>query len=213
MVHRPCVVGLTGGLAAGKSTVARRLAWYGVPVLDADGVVHRLYGAGEAGAAIVEDLFGPSLLAPDGAVDRAALAARVLNDVDDRRRLELAIHPVVREAVHSWLSSVGESPVTVVEAALLVETGSWREYDVLLVVWCHREQQLERAVARGMSPDRAVQLLAAQATFEKRRAVMDVDVDNSGSPDLLEHNIDVAWRKVRDLCRARRGQRSRVDTR
>jgi dephospho-CoA kinase len=205
MPRQPCVVGLTGGLASGKSTVGKLLAAAGVPLLDADRLVHGLYKAGEAGATAVWRVFGRSVMTPDGAVDRAALARRVLADDAGRRRLEREIHPLVRAEIRAWLATLGEPSIAVVEAALLVETGSWRDYDVLLVVWCEPEQQLERAVARGMSRDRASRLIAAQATLEQRRAVADVEIDNSGLPSRLAAVVDVGWRAVCDFCRARTG--------
>lgn len=199
MTSRPCSVGLTGGLASGKSTVAEWLRRRGVPVLDADRVVHGLYDPGGEGVDLVADLFGDGVLKPDGSVDRAALAARVLDDPEALERLNRAIHPVVRDEIGRWLESV-DQPIAVVEAALLVETGSWKTYDLLMVVSCSQHQQLERAFKRGVSPLRARALLGAQAPIDKKVALADVVVDNSGSLDQLEGELERAWEAVMDRC-------------
>ena len=134
MTGRPCTVGLTGGLASGKSTVAEILESLGAEVFDCDRYVHELYRPGGAGAKDVAYLFGGSVLDGDGGVDRDALAAAVLGDRGKRMRLEGAIHPLVRDGVQRWLETLGPRSCAVIEAALLVETGSWRSYDLLAVV-------------------------------------------------------------------------------
>ncbi|MCU0232555.1 MAG: dephospho-CoA kinase [Thermoanaerobaculales bacterium] len=200
-------MGLTGGLASGKSTVARLLAERGLPVLDADTVVHDLYRPGAAGTKAVAEIFGPGVLDGHGGVDRSALGGRVLRDPELRLALEQAIHPLVREEIARWLRSLGEVPLAVVEAALLVETGSYRAYDVLVVVACDRSQQLERAVSRGMTEERALALMDAQTALEKKRELADVVVDTSGEPASLEPELTRAWTEVEKLCAARRAAR------
>jgi dephospho-CoA kinase len=176
----------------------------GVPVFDCDLHVHELYWPGAAGTEAVERLFGGSVLLPDGAVDREALARRVLRDPEALRSLESVVHPLVRRDVEGWLTQLAESrepaPIGVVEAALLVETGSYRDYDVVIVVWCTEEQQLERAIARGLDEDRARDVVAAQLAMESKRAVADVVIDNSGSVEDLEREVARAWRDVTALC-------------
>lgn len=199
MPERPFSVGLTGGLASGKSTVADLLRRRGVPVLDADAVVHGLYEPGGEGVALVADLFGDGVLKPDQSVDRKALAARVLGDAEALESLNRAIHPVVRDEIGRWLHAT-EQPIAVVEAALLVETGSWKTYDLLMVVSCTHQQQLERAFKRGVGPLRARALLGAQAPIDKKAALADVVVDNSGTPERLERELDRAWAEVVERC-------------
>ncbi len=199
MSERPCSVGLTGGLASGKSTVADLLRQRGVPVLDADSVVHNLYEPGGEGVALVADLFGDGVLKPDQSVDRKTLGARVLGDAEALESLNRAIHPVVRDEIGRWLDAI-EQPIAVVEAALLVETGSWRTYDLLMVVSCTPEQQLERAFKRGIGPLRARALLGAQAPIDKKIALADVVVDNSGTPEQLERELERAWAEVVERC-------------
>lgn len=208
VARRPCLVGLTGGLASGKSAVVRLLEERGMPVLDADREVHRLYRPGAAGTSVVARLFGDGVLAADGGVDRAALARKVFADAKALARLNAAVHPLVRAAVEDWVGGLAESadppPVAVVEAALLVESEGRDAYDLLVVVWCPARQQLERAVARGMSEERARAVLAAQLSIDAMRAAADVVVDNSGTREALAVELDRAWREVLDLCAVRR---------
>jgi dephospho-CoA kinase len=198
--RKPCTVGLTGGLATGKSSVARILTARGIPVCDADAVVHRLYEPGEAGAAAVAELFGPEALDVEGGVVRATLAAMVLGNDSARRKLEAAVHPLVREAVGRWLEAHHDRPVAVIEAALLTETGSYRDYDVLMVVWCNPEQQLQRARSRGVPEERARGLMNAQLPIAAKMDLADALVDNRGTPEDLEVEIDRAWSTVLRLC-------------
>jgi dephospho-CoA kinase len=194
------VVGLTGGLASGKSTVARCLAERDTPVLDADRIVHDLYRPGAAGARAVAEIFGPGVLDRHGGVDRSLLGGRVLRDQALRLALENAVHPLVRQEITGWIDGLGDVSAAVIEAALLVETGSYRSYDALVVVWCRREQQLERALARGIPEERARALLDAQLSLDDKRAVADVVIDNSGSESNLLAEIERAWSEVARVC-------------
>jgi dephospho-CoA kinase len=194
-------VGLTGGLASGKSTVAAQLANLGARVFDCDAYVHELYRTDGAGAEKVRTLFGDELLDPLGAVDRTALASRVLEEPEDRVRLENAIHPLVRDGVDEWVGGLPGESIAVVEAALLVETGWWHRYHLLAVVWCSLDQQLERAEMRGLAPDRARGLLAAQLPLDEKRELADVLIDNSGSPSVLETEVRRAWSAIVSICR------------
>lgn len=198
--RRPCTVGLTGGLATGKSTVARILETRGIPVFDADATVHELYEPGGAGAAAVADLFGAAVLDDEGGVVRAALSEMVLGNAAARLRLENAIHPMVRTAVEEWLVSISDRPVAVVEAALLAETGYYREYDVLMVVWCDQHQQLQRALERGVPAERARALINAQLPMAEKKELADVLVDNRGDLEDLTSEVDRAWSLVHRLC-------------
>lgn len=202
--RKPCTVGLTGGLASGKSTVAEVLSARGIPVFDADQAVHDLYEPGEAGAAAVADLFGTAALDAEGGVTRATLGEMVLGNPAARRRLESAIHPLVRQTVREWLDTLDDRPVAVVEAALLAETGSYRDYDVLMVVWCDQHQQLQRALARGMSAERARGLINAQLPMKDKKDLADVLLDNRGDLESLETEIERAWSVVLRLCTNRR---------
>jgi len=200
---KPCTVGLTGGLASGKSTVAEILESLGAEVFDCDTHVHELYRPDGAGAKDVAFLFGDTVLSSDGGVDRSLLAELVLGDPAARRRLEGAIHPLVRSGVDAWLGTLGPRAVAVVEAALLVETGAWRNYDLLAVVWCDPEQQFERAVARGVPEDRTRGLLQAQLPLVEKRDLADVVVDNTGTLGELETEVQRAWSELLKRCGGR----------
>ncbi len=193
-------MGLTGGLASGKSTVARILGDSGVPVLDADVVVHRLYDPDGRGARAVADLFGPEVLNRAGGVDRAALRRIVLASPEARRRLEGRIHPLVRDEIDRWLRDIPSGAPAVVEAALMVETGSWRTYDVVMLVWCTPDQQVARARRRGLPPDRIRALLDAQLPLEAKRTYADVVVDNTGDLEDLLSEVERAWSGVKARC-------------
>ena len=152
----------------------------------------------------VTRIFGIAALDENGGVDRGILGGRVLRDRDLRLALERAIHPLVRQEIGRWLDALGPVPVAVVEAALLVETGSYRAYDVLMIAYCSRAQQVERALARGIAEERARALLKAQLPLDKKSEVADVIVDNSGSLDDLDVEINRAWTEVLQLCKQRR---------
>ena len=203
MSPKPCTVGLTGGLASGKSTVAEILESLGAEVFDCDTHVHELYRPDGAGAKDVAFLFGDTVLNSDGGVDRSLLAELVLGNPAARRRLEGAIHPLVRSGVDAWVGTLGPRAVAVVEAALLVETGTWRNYDLLAVVWCDPEQQFERAVARGMSEDRVRGLVAAQMPMVDKRELAEIVIDNSGSRNGLEAEVRRAWSEIVKRCGGR----------
>jgi len=199
----PCTVGLTGGLASGKSSVAGIFERLGAEVFDCDEHVHELYLPGGAGALDVAFLFGDSLLDADGGVDRTRLAELVLADPVARARLEGAIHPLVRHGVERWLATLGPRVVAVVEAALMVETGSWRNYDFLAVVSCDPGLQIDRAVARGVPPERAKALLDAQMPLEEKLRMAQIVIDNSGTRDQLDAQAQRAWSEIISRCERR----------
>jgi dephospho-CoA kinase len=171
-------VGLTGGLASGKSTVARWLGEMGCTVVDADRLVADLYRPEAPGAAAVRRLFGDDMLDPQGAVDHRKLGALVFADPEARRSLEAAIHPLVGEAFRAILEAA--RGVVVLEATLLVETGGADRYDVLVTVEADPELRLRRAVERGVDAESARGRLAAQATSEARMARADYVLWNEG---------------------------------
>jgi dephospho-CoA kinase len=200
-------VGLTGGLASGKSTVAEILAQHGAEIFDCDAYVHELYLPDGAGARDVAYLFGDEVLDPEGGVDRSLLASRVLDDESARHRLEGAIHPLVRTGIAAWLADLDPRSVAVIEAALLVETGSWRDYELLAVVWCGIEQQLDRASARGVPADRARSLIAAQRPLAEKTEQADVVIDNSGPREALDAEVERAWFEILARCEQRAAEK------
>lgn len=176
-------VGLTGGLASGKSTVARALAHAGFEVIDADQLVAELYRPGGAGTRAVAALFGPEHLAADGGVDKARLGRLVFADAAARDRLEAAIHPLVRQRFDELARAA--AGVIVLEATRLVEAGFAPDFDLVVTVEAPTETRLRRAVARGLPAAEARARLAAQGDGTARRAAADVTLDNGGEPEEL----------------------------
>ena len=190
-------VGLTGGLASGKSTLAALLAGHGAAARDADELVAGLYGPGGAGARIVAELFGSEMLDAGGAVERRRLGALVLRDRARRQRLETAIHPVVRAEIARWFEDLEgwdlPPDVAVLEAALLVETGSWRDYHRLVVVTAPVEVRRARALTAGWPADAIDLVLGAQASDAEREAVADYLIVNGGDGEDLVAAADRLW--------------------
>jgi dephospho-CoA kinase len=187
-------VGLTGGLASGKSTVAGRLRENGIPVLDADLIVHDLYRAGGAGARAVADAFGPEFLSPDASVDRRKLSAHVFHDSAALARLNGLIHPLVREAQARWfadLEAKGEL-LGVIEATLLVETGGRQRFDVLVAVSAPADARLARAVRRSgeTDPNEFVRRMSAQLPDAEREKAADIVLHADGAKEELLKKVD-----------------------
>lgn len=177
-------VGLTGGIACGKSVVRARLAERGLATLDADAVVHELLGPGTETTRKIGERFGPGVLSPDGSVDRKALGAIVFRDEASRRALNAIVHPRVWEAIDDFFREAerrGER-LAIVDAALMVETGSYRHYDRVVVVHCRAEQQIERLMKRdALSREEAEGRLRAQMPIDEKKTFGDFLVDTSGS--------------------------------
>ncbi len=189
-------VGLTGGIGAGKSEVARRLAELGAQVIDADKLAREVVAPGTEGLAEVVAAFGPEVVGEDGALDRPALGRRVFGDGDARRRLESIIHPRVRARTAELIAAQPPDAVVVNDVPLLVETGLGRGFDLVVVVLAEEVTRLRRLVeGRGMSEDEARSRIAAQATDEQRRAVADVVLCNDGTLEELRAAVDDLWRQ------------------
>ncbi len=191
------LVGLTGGLASGKSTVARWLEEAGCRVVDADALVAGLYAPGEPGSEAVRRLFGERFLDARGAVDRTALAERVFADPDARRALEAAIHPLARRRFAEL--AAGAEGIVVLEATLLVEAGYAPDFDLVVSVEADRERQLARAVARGMDPEGAQARLGAQGDGAARRAAAHRILSNDGSLAELRAQVEALLAEMRAM--------------
>jgi dephospho-CoA kinase len=190
-------VGLTGGIGCGKTVVRRRLEERGLPTLDADGVVHRLLSRPNDVTRAIEDAYGPEVMAPDGSVDRKALGKVVFADDEARKKLNAIVHPAVYREIERFLEERERAgdPVAVVDAALMIETGSYRRYDALVVVHCRPELQLERVMTRdGLSREEAERRLRSQMPVEEKVRFADFPVDTSGS-------LEETWRQADELAR------------
>ena len=186
-------IGLTGGIGSGKSTVAGLLAARGARIVDADRIAREVVEPGTPGLAVVVAAFGHGVLTPDGALDRPALAAVVFADPDARRRLDGIVHPLVRARAAELVAAAPPDAVVVQDVPLLVETGQAGSYDLVLVVQADLATRVRRLVGRGLSEEDARARIAAQATDEQRRAVADVVLDNSGTVEELEAQVERFW--------------------
>jgi dephospho-CoA kinase len=175
-------VGLTGGVASGKSTVSGMLADLGAVVIDADLLAREVVGRGTDGLAEVVAAFGPEVLTPAGELDRPAVGALVFADGTKRRALEAIIHPRVRARAAEIEASAPEGSVVVHDIPLLAETGQGAAFDAVVVVDVPTELQVERMVRdRGWSAEEADSRIAAQATREDRHAIATYVIDNTGT--------------------------------
>ena len=180
-------VGLTGGLACGKSFVGEALAQLGCHLLQADRLGHEvLLPGGEAYAAVVSE-FGPGVLDESGEIDRRALAAQVFDNPERLAVLNSFVHPPVQRREEEWLARVAqEDPhgIAVVEAAILIETGSYRRFDKLLVVTCDEEQQVQRSIKRdGATREEVLARLSRQMLLAEKRKFADFTIDTSGTKE------------------------------
>lgn len=192
------LVGLTGGIASGKSAVADLLAAKGAVIIDADVLAREVVEPGKPGLAAVVRRFGRGVLAPDGALDRPALGALVFADPAARRDLEAIIHPEVRRRAAELTAAADPDAVVVQVIPLLIETGQADAFDVVVVVDVPPQTQVARLRGRnGLGADEARQRLAAQATRESRLAAADLVIDNSGSLADLPAAVDVLWDALR----------------
>jgi dephospho-CoA kinase len=189
------LVGLTGGIGAGKSTVARMLEARGAVVIDADELARRAIEPDTLEFGRLMEEFGERVLAPGGEVDRDALAAVVFADPEARRRLEAIVHPGVarlfQESVEPYRSS---GRIVVYSVPLLVESGLQDAFDMVVVVEAPESARIDRVMAdRGMSEDAARSRMGAQASEDERRRVADVVIRNDGSPADLDRKVDRLW--------------------
>ena len=186
----PYVVGLTGGIGSGKSTVARLFEAHGATVIDADAIAHALTAAGGGAMPAIVAAFGPEVAEADGALDRAAMRRRVFEDPAQRERLEAILHPLIRAESERQVAAA-PSPYVIQMVPLLIESGHYRERcQRILVVDCPEAVQVARVVARsGLGGAAVARIMAAQASRDARLAAADDVVDNSGDPAALAPQV------------------------
>jgi len=193
-------LGLTGGIASGKSTVAAMLREIGFAVLDADSLAHKLMEPGQAAYPEVIQEFGLSITDSSGRIDRSKLGAIVFADRAMLDRLNAIVHPRVAEVILSqfevWRRS-GVRDAVFVEAALLVESGIHGKLDGLVVVWCTPEQQIERLLARGLSEAEARRRIAAQLPVAEKLRLATEKIDCSGSLEETRRQVAALAGKLR----------------
>ncbi|HET6652824.1 MAG TPA: dephospho-CoA kinase [Nocardioides sp.] len=190
-------VGLTGGVASGKSTVAALLAELGAVVIDADKLAREVVAPGTDGLRRVVEEFGADVLAADGSLDRPALGAIVFGDEPARRRLEAIIHPLVRARARELEAAAPQGAVVVHDIPLLAETGQADRFDAVLVVDVPVRTQIDRMVElRAMTPEEAEARVAAQATRDQRLSVATYAIDNTGRLEDLRERVTEVFEKL-----------------
>lgn len=196
-------VGLTGGLASGKSYVGKTLADLGCLVIRNDEIGHQvIQPGGEAYAGVVEE-FGSGILNADGTIDRRKLATLVFRDPEKLARLNALVHPPVRARTRQLLEAYEATHphgVAVVEAAILIETGSYRDYEKLIVAVCSVEQQIERAMARdGVTREEVLERLSRQMPLEEKVKYADYLVDTSGTKEETQARVRAIYESLAAL--------------
>jgi dephospho-CoA kinase len=185
-------VALTGGAATGKSYVLEQFRRAGVPVLVADDLAHGVTGAGTVATAAIAARFGADVIAADGAVNRKALGAIVFADEFARRDLEAIVHPAVYRAIEAAMrgfARLDRTPLAVAEIPLLYETGHAADFDRVIVTICADDLQLKRLVARGLSEERARQIVAAQKPTAEKAALADFVIRTDGEKSETDEQV------------------------
>jgi len=190
------LVGLTGGIGSGKSTVAALLAQRGAVIVDADQAARDVVEPGQPAFDALVERFGPGIVGPDGRLDRPALAAIAFADEEARAALNAITHPATGAEVTRRIAEAPAGAVVVIDVPLLVESKMQRLYTMVLVVEAPTAVRLDRLEGRGLAREDAAARMKVQATDAERRAVADVVIDNGGELDALEAAIDVVWDEI-----------------
>jgi dephospho-CoA kinase len=194
-------IALTGGIAAGKSLVARRLAELGAVLVDADVLAREVVAPGTPGLDAIRERFGPGVIADDGSLDRAALGAIVFTDADAREALNGITHPAINRRRRELLATLPDDAIVVHDIPLFVETVTepHKDFQIVLVVHAEEDERIRRMVEdRGMAEAEARGRMAAQATEEQRLAIADVVIDNTGKPADTLRQVDEFWGSITD---------------
>jgi dephospho-CoA kinase len=200
-------VGLTGGIASGKSTVASLLRDYEYPVLDADSIARELLEPGQDAYQEVRSEFGEGILTRNGAVDRPKLGAIIFSEAQKRARLNQILHPRIQKVVAEWFAALdrpGGPDLAFEDAALILESGARKNFDRVVVCWCRPQQQLERLRERGLSEAEARLRIAAQMPLEEKRLLADEEIDCSGSIDETARQVKAMMATLKKAAVAQR---------
>ena len=194
------VIGLTGGMASGKTSVARMLAKLGAHVIDADVIAKKLVAPGQPALRLLAEIFGPRIIQPDGNLNRGALAAIVFNDHEKLEKLNAVLHPLVIQKTMEKLRIFKETQpesVIIIDAPLLLEAGMTKLVDEVWVVIAGEEEQIKRAVLReNLSLEEAKKRLAAQMPLKEKLKYANKVIDNSGSISSTAGQVKTLWEKV-----------------
>ena len=198
------IVGLTGGVASGKSTVSRILREEGAYLIDADQIARELVQPQTPTWRILIDTFGEEILEKEGSIHRKKLAALVFSHPEKRKRLNQLLHPRIEEETQRRVKEIGQrdpEAIVVIDAALLVETGAYREMDWLIVVFSTEAQQIERLEKRnGMTPEEARRIISAQMPIEEKLKVADRVIRNEGSIEETKRKAKEVFQELRGLA-------------
>lgn len=186
------VVGLTGGVGSGKSTVARSFAALGAALVDTDEIAHVLTSSGGDAIPAISTAFGPHMLSPDGGMNRPAMRALVFSDPEKKKQLETILHPMIRARCREALESL-DAPYALLIVPLLVETGHYLPWcRRVLVVDCDEETQMSRVMQRSqLSRQQVQQIMASQATRAERLSAADDVIDNNAAPAALSAQVSI----------------------
>lgn len=193
-------IGLTGGIATGKSTVAKLLTDKGALLIDLDRIAREVVAPGQPALDQIARHFGQAVVQPDGTLDRKRLGQIVFSDPDKRKQLEAITHPAIRATMRERMrenARLYPDRLTIVDVPLLYESGLASEFDRVVVVYVPREEQLKRLMARDKLPqEEAMKRLNAQMDIEEKRALADYVIDNGGSLDATAQQADRLWREL-----------------
>ncbi len=193
------VVGLTGGICSGKSTVAAMFGRLGAVVIDADGVAHELQAPGRSLFQAIVSTFGRRILGADGQIDRRKLGAIIFVDPEARARLEELLHPAIVEECERRIkqAAISGAAVCILDAALLIESGRHRRFDVVILVSASEAIQLDRLMTRmGLSRGEAMQRIRSQMPLEEKRRHASFVIENNGSLEETECQVKAVWQQL-----------------
>ncbi|HOA40547.1 MAG TPA: dephospho-CoA kinase [Halanaerobiales bacterium] len=195
------IIGLTGGIASGKSTVSAYLAELGAIIIDADKIAHEIMEKGKPAYRKIIEAFGREILAANGEIDRSRLGKIVFNDREKKRLLEEITHPqIIKEMREKIEENRGQNKIIVLDVPLLFEAGLEKMVDESWLVYVDRETQLERLMARdGLSYQEANKRIKSQLSLEKKRELADFIIDNRGNLEELKREVFFKWREINEI--------------
>lgn len=192
-------VGLTGGIASGKSTVTRVFGSHGVPIIDADVIARDIVQPGKVAYDSILDVFGEDIVLPSGGLDRGKLRDIIFSDRSAKSKLEKIVHPAINREIRDQMQSLAAETYIIVDIPLLVEKNYPSYFDEIIVVDCSFEQQLERLLQRdGMSEDIAVKMIDAQITRDERLKFATHVIHNMGNLDAIERQVTALHNNFKD---------------
>lgn len=198
-------VGLTGGIGTGKSHVAKIFIELGCYVFDADKIARQVVEPGEVGFEKVVAEFGKEILAEDGTIDRAKLGQIVFSSPEKREKLNQILHPIIIAKQDGLISeTINQDPnaIVIIDAALMIETGSYKRFDKLIVVYCDRESQIERVMKRNNLPRNEVESrINSQMPSDEKRKYADIEIDTSGTFEETEDKVKAVYQELKGLAK------------